>query len=45
MSTTIKRVQKPNQDEHNAELQKIRETIDALIKKRVRVLFIYISMM
>jgi uncharacterized coiled-coil DUF342 family protein len=34
MSTTIKRVQKPNQDEHNAELQKIRETIDALIKKR-----------
>lgn len=34
MSTTLKRVQKPNQEEHNAELQKIRETIDALIKKR-----------
>jgi len=34
MSTTLKRVPKPNQEEHNAELQKIRETIDALIKKR-----------
>ncbi|ORX46891.1 hypothetical protein BCR36DRAFT_584999 [Piromyces finnis] len=34
MSTAIKRVPKPNQEEHNAELQKIRDTVDALIKKR-----------
>jgi len=34
MSTAIKRVPKPNQEAHNAELQKIRDTIDGLIKKR-----------
>jgi len=34
MSTHIKRVQKPNREEHEAELLKIKETIDGLVKKR-----------
>lgn len=36
MSTTIKRVPKPDQEKHNAELETIKKTIDALIEKRVR---------
>jgi len=34
MSTTVKRVPKPDQEKHNAEVESIRKTIDELIKKR-----------
>jgi len=34
MSTTIKRVPKPDQEKHNAEVEAIKKTIDELIKKR-----------
>jgi len=35
MSTTIKRVPKPDFEKHNAEVEAIKKTIDALIEKRV----------
>eukprot|EP00833_Pecoramyces_ruminatium_P015154 jgi/Orpsp1_1/1189186/evm.model.d7180000070097.1 len=37
MSTTIKRVPKPDQEKHNAELETIKKTIDALIEKRNKI--------
>jgi len=37
MSTAIKRVPKPDQEKHNAELETIKKTIDALIEKRNKI--------
>jgi len=37
MSTTIKRVPKPDQEKHNAEVEAIKKTIDALIEKRNKI--------